>query len=511
MLEKFIKKDKNEELEAILDEKNVEEQAKNLLQGILYKVEVSYKDYKRAKVTDRTEGEYVEEILRNIQRKCNKIETIKLSEKIDDNDIQAELEKNKFYIKDNNIISYPIEKKLLYAIEKNSNNNKIVNDKYGILAKPLSNLIMTGKNIDRIEVFRDFNGWSWTTIKSELENINANLIYQTIRILLDEEFLDGWNQDTDGIIDYVQIMKEELTNRYGEILSEQILEKIEQISIVNEIKENEIYKNEVIDLLTEVNKKIEKFENTKENIQEITESKKQASKEIKDIEKILNQESKIKQEYERRNSGVDLQHKVFSIRVLKQQLNDRKQQLLNKIEESNYLLNPSNYLYEKNELIKQKEMIEIVNYKEEQIENLLIEFEKLFLECFYLQIDEAKEQEDIVKLIYKFRYFMLLPFNMKKSIKDVKELEDLVIKVEKKLVKLAVEKKVIVNVPFEIMQHVFETRIIILEELYYKITTEFEKFFVQIFDENISEEKFEIMPKEKTKINKKIKIFIKGV
>ena len=239
-------------------------------------------------------------------------------------------------------------------------------------------------------------------------------------------------------------------------------------------------------MLTEVNKKIEKFENTKENIQEITESKKQASKEIKDIEKILNQESRIKQEYERRNSGVDLKHKVFSIRVLKQQLNDRKQQLLNEIEESNYLLNPSNYLYEKNELIKQKEMFEVVNYKEEQIENLLIEFEKLFLECFYLQIDKAKEQEDIVKLIYKFRYFMLLPFNMKKSIKDVKELNDLVIKAEKKLVKLAVEKKVIVNVPFEIMQHVFETRIIILEELYYKITTEFEKFFVQIFDENIS-------------------------
>ena len=64
------------------------------------------------------------------------------------------------------------------------------------------------------------------------------------------------------------------------------------------------------------------------------------------------------------------------------------------------------------------------------------------------------------------------------------------------------------NVPVEIMNHVFETRIIVLEELYYKITTELGKYYVQIFDENISEEKFEINPIEKTKLNKKIKIFI---
>ena len=58
------------------------------------------------------------------------------------------------------------------------------------------------------------------------------------------------------------------------------------------------------------------------------------------------------------------------------------------------------------------------------------------------------------------------------------------------------------------MKHVFKTRIITLEKLYYKISNESEKYFVQIFDENVSEEKFEIHTKEKLKINKKIKIFI---
>ena len=103
---------------------------------------------------------------------------------------------------------------------------------------------------------------------------------------------------------------------------------------------------------------------------------------------------------------------------------------------------------------------------------------------------------------------MLLPFDLEKSIKDIEVLQKSIIDVEKKLLEKAIKKKVIVEVPLEIMRHVFETRIIILEDLYYKITTKSEKNYVQIFDENISEEKFEIAKLEKTKINKKIKIFI---
>ena len=49
MLEKLIKNDRNEKLETVLEQKHIEEQVKNLLQGILYKIEVSYKDYQKAK------------------------------------------------------------------------------------------------------------------------------------------------------------------------------------------------------------------------------------------------------------------------------------------------------------------------------------------------------------------------------------------------------------------------------------------------------------------------------
>ena len=41
MLEKFLKKDCNEILESVLEQKDVDEKTKNLLQGILYKIDVS--------------------------------------------------------------------------------------------------------------------------------------------------------------------------------------------------------------------------------------------------------------------------------------------------------------------------------------------------------------------------------------------------------------------------------------------------------------------------------------
>ena len=79
---------------------------------------------------------------------------------------------------------------------------------------------------------------------------------------------------------------------------------------------------------------------------------------------------------------------------------------------------------------------------------------------------------------------------------------------EKELIKIGKKEKIVSKeVPFEVWTHIFETRIIDLKELYYKIFAEYDKKYFQLFDENISEEKFIINNIEKNKINKKIKIF----
>ena len=502
MIKKIIKKDKNEQLEEILAGKDIDEQAKNLLQGILYKIEASYKDYRKVKAKQEPEEKYVEKMLRNIDKNCNKIKVVKLSQKLADEELQKELKKNKFYINKNEIISYPIEEKILYAIEKNANNEKILNNKYGESAIAISNFINTGKNLDRVEVLRDFNGYSWTTINSEIENIDSNLIYQTLQIVLGEEFLENWCQDKDGIIDYLDILKDE-TN-------EKIVDLLKKISIINAFRFKKDFADMISEKIKKLDEEISEYDDTQSRIQKISEHKKQVLKEIKDIEKILCQEERLKAEFRKRNEEEISGKKFFSIKALKQEFNDKKQKLLNEIEEYNYLLNPTNYLAEKEKFIEKKKELEIVNIEEEKKDQLIIELLKNLLELFIEKIKLEKEQDEILKLIYKFRYFLFLPFDKNKDVKDVEELQKYIIKLEKVLIKKAVEAKVITLTPFEVVQHVFTSRIIVLEELHYKITLDSElgKYYVQIFDDNISEDKFEIENIENAKTGKKIKIFM---
>ena len=269
----LIKKDKNEELEKILARKKIDEQAKNLLQGILYKLEASYKDYKTVKVKNQTEEKYVMELLTNIDKRCNTIKVVKLRQKLANEEIQKELEKNKFYVGEE-VVSYPIEEKILYAIEKKSRYSKILNNKYEETTIAISDLINAGKNMDRVEVLRDFNGWSWTTINKEIENIEANLIYQTMQIIYGEEFLDNWCQDKDGIIDYLEQFIEDTTQKYGESIANKQKELLIKIAMVNTARENNEFEQNIKEKIKKIDEEIQNFENTAQKVKEISNHKK---------------------------------------------------------------------------------------------------------------------------------------------------------------------------------------------------------------------------------------------
>ena len=508
MFEKIIKRDRNEILESVLEQKDIDEKTKNLLQGILYKIEVSYNDYKKAKVINKTEKQYVDEIITNIKRKCNKIITVSFNDKIGSTQVKEELDKNKFYSDEKQIITYPIEEKLLYAIEKSTNNKKIVNTKYGIFSSVISDLIITGKNIDRVEVLRDFNGWSWTTVKSEIENIKANLVFQTLQILVGEEFMQNWTLDTDGFIDYFDLLKKEIGNKFGDEISKNMEDIIERISIINEDNVNYSFKKDNMQKLNDIQIKINLINDVPKYINELTDKKKAAEREIANLQKILSSEKSIKEEYYKINDGVPIEKKIFSVKVLKQQIKTKIRELLSNIEEINNNLKPNNFIELKDNIYIEKNLFETIYYTKEEEEKLYIEFEKIFLKCFRKIIQEANEY-NLVKLIYKFRYYMLLPFDETKNIKNVDSLENETIEIEKELMKQAKKYKIISNnVPFEVWTHIFETRIIELDQLYYKIFLEYDKKYVQIFDEKISEEKYLINNIEKNKVNKKVKIFI---
>ena len=168
---KIVKKDYNNELEKVLEKKYFNENVKNILLNILYKIETAYKDYEKVKQDVETKEEFIENIIRNIRNNC---ETIKL---VQPNSEESKIIGNKTFLVEKNkkrIICYPIERKLLYCISKISKKEKIIKDEYFLINQTLSDLINVGNNINTVEVIRDFNGYSWTTIPREIESIKHN-------------------------------------------------------------------------------------------------------------------------------------------------------------------------------------------------------------------------------------------------------------------------------------------------------------------------------------------------
>ena len=478
-LEKIVKKDYNNELEKVLEKKYFEENAKNILLNIIYKLEASYKDYETVKKNVMPKEEYITNFIESIKNNCDTLKIVKM------NSSEKEILGNKTFL----IIVYPIERKVLYAISKISKKDKIIKDKYVIIDKTISDLINVGNNIDTVEVIRDFNGFSWTTVTKEIESIPHNLIYQNLKILLGYEFLKNWILNKEFIIDYFELANNKLEELYGR-------------------------KNA---------KKIKQIENKEEFIKEKTREKRKLNKQIKQIDEIINDKKLLQKEYIERNELLPLNKKIFSMRILSNIMKEERQNLIVKLEQINDILNPQKFIQYKEDLENKYNYLKIVGTKDinQEINNELLKLQKSFLDCLEIKIDKSIEKNEIVNLLYQFRYYLMIPIDENDKILESKDLKNRLKKVSKKLVQKSIEQKVIFNfsknedLNYDIIKNVFETRIISLEDLYIKIVKENKKYYIQLFDENIFEEKVEIGNIEEinlndinVKLNKSTKVFI---
>ena len=73
---------------------------------------------------------------------------------------------------------YQNETMMLEAIVALDQNENIVDKPKYIFADALENILLNGNRMNKVEVIRDFNGWSWDITTSQIQSININLIYQ---------------------------------------------------------------------------------------------------------------------------------------------------------------------------------------------------------------------------------------------------------------------------------------------------------------------------------------------
>ena len=222
-MEKLVKKDYNNELEKKLEQKTFEENVQSNLLSILYKIETAYKDYETVKRDVETKEEYIEQLIKIIEEKCKKIKLIRMESE------ESKINKNNTFYVDKTkgeIECYPIERKLLYAIWKISKKDTIIKDKYYLENIVLSDLLNAGNNIQKVEPIRDFNGYSWTTLNTEIESTAHNLIYQILRNLVGNKILEKWIYEKENKTDYYKKFLEKIKKEYGEKNSEEIIETI---------------------------------------------------------------------------------------------------------------------------------------------------------------------------------------------------------------------------------------------------------------------------------------------
>ena len=284
-------------------------------------------------------------------------------------------------------------KKIIILHIKISKQEEIVKNNYFLVNKTLSNLINTGNNINTVEPLRDFNGYSWTTIPREIESIEHNLIYQNLIILVGNKFLNNWIYNKEFVMDYMELFREKMEEIYSKKVAKDIIENLEKISILLEVKFDAKSKKEFLTIKSEIEKKIGELEDNKKFVESITLEKKRLTNEIKKIDETINDKNMIQEEYNNRNEKLPLEEKIFSIRILSKIMTEEREEKIEELEKLNELLNPQKFVKYKQELEKKEKVLKILESKNIQsdIEKLKLKLQRIFLQCVENKIEKARK------------------------------------------------------------------------------------------------------------------------
>ncbi len=512
-LSKLNIKDYNNLLEDILEKKSFSEGAKNILLNILYKVETSYEDYNKVKTQTRLKKDILEEIIQIIEKDCKDIELIKpkLNEK-------TKLGDKKFNTQENKIISYPNEKTVFYALLHIQDYKFIIDNNYNILKEPMEKLLNIGYIMDREEIIRDFDGWSWIIAKDEIENFIYNTVYQNIKIILGDKFLqeiiNNINQK-----DFIDKFEKKINNLFNEEISSKIIEEIYIISILENIKENKEKQDDLLRTREDLLKALNKMNDKKIYLQELANNKKIIGKQIKEIDEIINDNSQLRKKFIKENEKLEENEKIFSLSEYEEKLQERRNELLENLRHYSSLMKPMNYVKTKFNIKSKLDLIGKIDLKKdinEQEYNILLELQVNILKALQEKIGKIETKKKIIEYIYLFRYYKLLYINREKQIKNIENIKEQLIMAEKYLITRACNLKAIniisnnIEKNYEIISKLLSTSVIDLDELNIEFKKKEDKIILNIYDDNMIDEAIEYTEKLdlNVKMNKKIKLFV---
>ena len=410
-------KDYNYILDKILEEKNFSEDSTNLLLNMIYKIEVSYKDYAQIKGIFQKQNEFIDEIIDIISKNCNQLFLIDPKKE----EVRMLKEKNVLALTDERekrIYAYPTEQAILYGLIDIRPKYFYIPRKYYIFKQEFQNILFQGTILNKTEVIRNFNGWSWNFAEDANIDHTSNMIYQMIRILIDEDFLNDWENDTSPKIDYINEMKKELVEYYGEENSKRFYLSLARLIVAKSVTKN---RSKVRDEFVRIVNAYENMKNKNEYIYKISSERKKIIAEIEKKDMILNNKELMMAEFEKRNSKLSDDRKILNISVLVDILQKEKNDCFRRMEQLNELVRPLNYANLKSELSEKIRIMSVVD-ENKNIRDYKIAFLKEAIKCLSYNIEKMSSKEEIIDIIYKIRYFRKIRVTEEEKVEDIPQL-----------------------------------------------------------------------------------------
>ena len=497
-------RDYNFILDQLLEKKRFQENTKNLLLSMFYKIETSYDDYEKIKMTSVNKSEFLEEIIGDIDLYCNQIYLLDPKKK----EIQELKRKNTLALTDERekkIYSYPTEVALLYGIVDIKPKYFFIHNKYNYIKDVFQKVLVEGSNLNKTEVIRNFNGWSWDVDGDKNINHISNLIYQELAIIFGGAFLKRWEKDASPKKDYIAEIKKRLREGYDEKIMNSFYTSL--LRLLFSISDN---RDKYIDIYKKYVKAYNDIEDKSEYIIRISTEKIKLSKRDSKIDLILNNQELLVNEYKKRNDKLPEDKKYFNVGAFVDDLTNEKVLIERRIKQLTEMSKPSNYLAYKEDLKEKIQIMSVLENANINPEDYIKSFQKEIIKCIDKEIDETTEREEYIELIYKIRYLKKLRINIDTKIEDIKSINSLIEKIMKKIITKACREKVFnfyakdVELNYQIIAKIVDSQIISFDNIDISLVKEKDKennkeyIGIFIYDNDILEKK-EIIPFDFTK------------
>ena len=379
-----------------------------------------------------------------------------------------------------------------------------------IFKKLIQDMLVEGYNTNNLEILINFNGWSWDTkSKSNGKYIN-NLIYQNFLFLVGESFLKEWRNSSSNKVDYFS----EIENRIKKLDKDNkfllYMYKILYIKANANAKEKEVLDEK----LREKCKELSKIKDKDKFLESMQSKKIKLTKLLEKLDMTINDEKILTREFKKRNSKLDEDKKIGSIRIFLNMLIREREKVLEEFKEVSSLSIPVNYLKYKSKL----EEYEIIYKNKDSIDKDIIELEKNFLKLMEKKALNASTNNEIIDIIYILRYLKNINISKDYQIRDIPELDKYIDKILKIAITRACKSGIIkivsmdIGKNYEIIKFAIDTTIIELEEIKLYLDVEKEDLIIKVYDKEIYEkekrQKFSGSKKDlEIKLKKMTKLF----